>query len=171
LSVLVVGLLVVGVVSGFGIAVLLDRGPCHGAGFVSSFGYCVEPPVGWEASPASEEASGTDVFRKQDGATVVSVVAQSSEDATLRDFAEQVRQLESLQGFALGDAARGNLDGSPTLEWDVRISTEGRETLVREIVVLREGTAWLVRIADGEGAPPSGVQEAGRLVDSWRFAA
>ena len=25
-------------------------------------------------------------------------------------------------------------------------------------------------LADGEGAPPNGVREAGRLVESWRFA-
>jgi len=168
---LVVGALVVGVGSGFGIAAFLDRGPCHGAGFVSaSFDYCVEPPAGWVASPASEEESGKDMFRKQDGATVVAVVAASSEDETLQGFADQVRQLESLQGSALGDAMQGSLDGSPTLEWDARISSQDQETLIREIVVLREGRVWLVQIADGEGEPPVGVQEAGQLVASWRFA-
>jgi len=171
LAALLIGLLVVGVASGFGVAMLLGRGPCHGAGFVSdSFAYCVEPPDGWVASPASEGERGTDVFRSQDGTTEIAVVAVASENATLQTFAEGLREAASLQGYALGDAVRGSLDGSPTLEWDTRVSLEAREIVIREIVVIREGVAWRLQVADVEGTSADGVEEAARLLDSWRFA-
>ncbi len=109
------------------------------------------------------------MFRNQDGATVVVVEGISHEGGSLRDLADSIRQGDSLAGFALGEIRSGSLAGSPTLEWDVRVSSEASEVLVREIVVIREDRAWRLRIADEEGAPPEGVEEATRLVDSWRF--
>ncbi len=164
------GLLAVGVTAGFVVEMLLGSGPCHEATFESAaFGYCVDTPEGWLVSPASEEEAGADVFRNQDGATVVVVKAVEHESGSLEAFADSIRKSDSLAGFALGEVEGGNLAGSPTLEWDVRVSTEVSEVLMREIVVIREGKAFRLQIADEEGAPPDGVDEATRLVDSWRF--
>ncbi|MGZ8571338.1 MAG: hypothetical protein ACXWW5_03840 [Actinomycetota bacterium] len=164
------GLLAVGVTAGFVTAMLLECGPCHEAAFVSaSFDYCVETPAGWLASPASEVEAGVDVFRKQDAATVVVVEAVTHDGGSLDAFADSIREGDSLAGYALGEIRSGSLAGSPALEWDVRVSSEDAEILVREIVVIRDGKAWRLRIADEEGAPPDGVEEATRLVDSLRF--
>ena len=75
-------------------------------------------------------------------------------------FADSIREGDSLAGYALGEVRPGSLAGSPALEWDVRVSSEDAEILVREIVVIRDGKAWRLRIADEEGAPSDGVEEA-----------
>jgi hypothetical protein len=170
MALLLTGLVAVGLAAGFAAASILERGPCHGAGFVSSsFGYCVETPTGWSATHADDGETGTDVFRNLDGATVVLVEAVRHGNS-LGSFAETVRRDDSLAGFALGEVRSGELDGSPTLEWDVRISSDTSEIVMHEIVVLREGVAWRLQIAEEEGATSDGVEEAERLVDSWRFA-
>jgi hypothetical protein len=167
----VAALLVVGVVSGFGVAILLHRGPCSGAAFVSTdFSYCVEPPEGWSAEAASTGESPSDVFRHEDGVTIVSVQAVGADGETLQGFADTLRKHDSLRGYALSDPERGTLGGSPTVEWNARVSVELQEVLIREIVVLHDGVAWRVRIAAPEGAPTEARSEAEELVGTWRFA-
>lgn len=171
-AVVLVALFAVGAVAGFGGAVLLTRGPCEGASFVSAaYGYCVDTPTGWESSAAADEPSGVDAFRDTDGATVVYVEAvRVAEGDTLDGFATAMRVQDSLKGFAVTDPSPGTLGGAPSLEWDA-VTGEGDATIVvREIVAIRGNVAWRLQIADAGSTADPDLSEARALLDTWRFA-
>lgn len=164
-------LFAVGAVVGFGGAVLLERGPCEGASFVSvAYGYCVDTPTGWESSPAADEPSGVDAFRDTDGATVVYVEAvRVPGDQDLDAFATSTRVQDSLNGYAVTDPVLGTLGGAPSLEWDAVTGDGDAKVVVREIVALRGGVAWRLQIADSADTADPELAEARALLDSWRF--
>jgi hypothetical protein len=170
--VVLAGLFAVGALGGFGVATLLERGPCEGASFVSTaYGYCVDTPEGWDASPAADEPSGVDAFRDTDAATVVYVEAVRLPEAgaALADFADSVRVDDSLSGLALTEIESGVLAETPSLEWDVVTSADG--VVMREIVTIRGGVGWRLQIADpGAGIEDASLAEARELLGSWRFA-
>jgi len=165
-----VALFAVGAVAGFGGAVLLDRGPCGGASFVSeAYGYCLDAPAGWEPSAAAEEPSRVDAFR-DDGGTVVYVEAtRLAEGQDLQTFADSMRVNASMNGFAVTDPVTGTLGGAPSLEWDAVSSGAGGAVVVREIVSIRGGVAWRLQIADSETPDAPDVDGARELLDTWRF--
>lgn len=171
-TVVVLGVLfAVGALAGFGGAVLLQRGPCEGASFVSdAYGYCVDTPSGWESSPAAEEPSGVDAFRETDGAAVVYVEAvRLPQDQDLDAFATSMRVQDSLNGYAVTDPVPGTLGGAPSLEWDAITGEGDVKIVVREIVSIRDGVAWRLQIADAEATATPDLAEAQELLDTWRF--
>jgi hypothetical protein len=171
-AVVLAALFAVGALVGFGVAVLLQRGPCEGASFVSeAYGYCVDTPAGWEASAAADEPSGVDAFRDTDAATIVYVEAvRLAEGDDLESFATTMRVKDSLNGYAVTDPVTGSLGEAPSLEWDAVTSTGDVQIVVRVIVAIRHGVAWRLQIADADAPPEPDLSEARELLDSWRFA-
>jgi hypothetical protein len=165
-------LFAVGAAVGFGGAMLLERGPCEGASFVSeAYGYCVDTPAGWESSSAADEPSGVDAFRDTAGATVVYVEAvRLAEGDDLHAFATSMRVSASMNGFAVTDPVPGTLGGAPSLEWDAVSSQDDLRIVVREIVSIRGGVAWRLQIADGATPEAPDLDAARELLDTWRFA-
>jgi hypothetical protein len=171
IAVVLVALFAVGAVAGFGGAMLLDRGPCEGASFVSdAYGYCLDAPEGWDTSAAAEEPSGVDAFRHGDGGTVVYVEAtRLAEGQDLQAFADSMRVKDSMKGFAVTDPVTGTLGGAPSLEWDAVSSQAGVRIVVREIVSIRDGVAWRLQIADSDTPEAPDVDGARELLATWRF--
>jgi hypothetical protein len=178
IALLVVTLFVVGGVVGFAASALFTTRPCDGAGFVSErYGYCVDTPNGWVASPADQEETGLDAFRRSDAATVVMVQAvRLGEGDDLDAFVRQLRTRDEQAGYAVGKAGTGELAGQATREWQVTVSTDTGDVIVREIATVREGTGWYVQVGDvaptdgGDASTLTESPEIQALLDSWRFA-
>lgn len=170
-AVVLVSLFTVGAVAGFGGAMLLERGPCQGASFVSeAYGYCLDAPAGWEPSAAADEPSGVDAFRAGEGGTVVYVEAVRLDDGQdLRAFADSMRVSDSMNGFAVTDPVSGTLGGAPSLEWDAVSTQAAGRLVVREIVAVQDGVAWRLQIADSATPDAPDVERARELLATWRF--
>lgn len=165
-------LFVVGAAGGFGVASLLQGGPCDDATFVSvAYGYCVTVPAGWEPSHAAEEPSGVDAFRDTDAPTVVYIEAiRLPEGDGLQEFAKAMRVQDSLNGFAVTDPEPGTLGEARSLEWDARGPFAGDDVVVREIVAIRGGIGWRLQIAGADVGGEPDLAEARVMLDSWAFA-
>jgi hypothetical protein len=166
------GLFVVGAAGGFGVASLLQEGPCDAATFVSvAYGYCVMVPVGWEPSHAADEPSGVDAFRDTDAPTVIYIEAvRLPEGEALHGFAQAMRVKDSLAGFAVTDPEPGTLGEARSLEWDAVGPVAGADAIVREIVAIRNGIGWRLQIAGAEEDGEQDLSEARQMLESWAFA-
>lgn len=166
---------VTGVALGFAVAFAVGpreaSSPCDGVAFVSpTFGYCVELPTGWEASVAADEPGGVDALRSDADQVVVYVEGAALDAADLEAFTRQIRERDSLRGYAMTEPESGELGGAPTLEWYVMVSADGVEATVRAIAVVRGPNAWLLQVADRTGSGEADLDAARIVLDTWRFA-
>lgn len=133
------------------------------------FGYCLEAP-GWDfTNDQTSQALPYDELVHTDAATSLRIQA-AAVDRALDDVLTEVRSADQGRASAvLGDVRDTSVAGVPARQWDVSLERRGVEVRIREVVFVREGTAWLVRlIADPEGFA-AGAQELERILGSWIF--
>jgi hypothetical protein len=143
---------------------------CWGSSIESArFGYCLEAP-GWDfTNEQTSHALPYDELVDADRGSSLRI--QATDDARALDAVlSDVRAAEQARtGVVLGDVRDTSVAGVPARQWDVTLERRGVEVQVREVVFVRDGTAWLVRlIADPEGFAV-GAQELDRILGSWIF--
>jgi hypothetical protein len=172
---LVVGMLVLlaltGVVAGL-VAWLAAPGRCDDATFTSDrFGYCVAAPPGWSAEAARVGQTTVDRFLIPDGSAAVFVQAVDLQDGqTLDRFVEFVRALGERGGYSMGAISQTEVGGVPAMTWEVVVSSEAGATRMREVVFVREATAWRVQFADTSGGFEAHAPAFQQMLSSWDFA-
>jgi hypothetical protein len=133
------------------------------------FGYCIRPPAGWIATPASE-ADSLDRFIAQDGPATIAVTAVPlSKGQDLARFEQFVRGFVEEAGATAGPGTPVTVDGVEGVGFDVRL--EGRDGVIRsrEVLLAREGIAWRVTLADDEVGFHESTRTLEQILGSWRF--
>ncbi|HET9672070.1 MAG TPA: hypothetical protein VFQ40_04400 [Actinomycetota bacterium] len=166
------GLLVV--LLGIGVGTLLwlrAPGLCDGSTVESTrFGYCLAAP-GWEFTNerSSSELPYDELVHPADASSVRILAVEVGAEANLGDVVSNVRESEAEQGITPGDISDTSVAGVPAAQWDLLLQEGDVEVQVREVIFLREGTAWRVHlIADPEGFDAR-VPEFERILNSWTF--
>jgi hypothetical protein len=151
---------------------LAAPGRCDEATFTSDrFGYCVAAPPGWSAEPARVGQTTVDSFLVPDGSAAVFVQAVDLQDGqTLDRFAEFVRALGEQGGYSMGVTSQMEVAGVPALTWEVVASSPTGATRMREVVFVRESTAWRVQFADTAGGFDAHSEAFQQMLASWHFA-
>ncbi|MBI3647555.1 MAG: hypothetical protein HY240_02175 [Actinobacteria bacterium] len=163
----VIALVAIGSMVGGGF-LLLRPVPCGSSRVVSArFGYCADPPGGWESHPA---VSGPDLFTASASPAVVEVsVVRVPASSTLAQIADQVATLDRGVGFQVGDPVPFRLGGRPALWFEGGASTGSDTVRLREVVVVKDGIAWRITLSDTGGSYDRDLPAFGELLSSLQF--
>ncbi|MGH2631724.1 MAG: hypothetical protein ACRDHI_14360, partial [Actinomycetota bacterium] len=160
---------------GFGAWTLISwaRGgaACEAGAFESPrFGYCVRAPGGWTAEAAGDEGPALDRFILPDGPATITVTAvRLSKGQDLARFEQFVRGFDEDAGATLGESAQAEVGGAMGVTFDVTMEDGDGTTLGREVLFVREGTAWRVQLADDEPGFEASAHQLDEMLASWRF--
>ncbi|MET0801301.1 MAG: hypothetical protein ABWZ53_09055 [Actinomycetota bacterium] len=144
---------------------------CEAGAFESQrFGYCVRAPGGWTAEAASDEGPALDRFLVADGPGTITVTAvRLSKGQDLARFEQFVRGFDEDAGATLGESSRAEVDGAAGVVFDITMEDGDGTTLGREVLFVREGTAWRVQLADDEPGFEASVRQLDDMLATWRF--
>src|ERR671924_1027171 len=170
-------LLVALVVTSTIVAVALWRrgpasGACEGSTIESArFGYCVAAP-GWRIHDQQRAARlpYDELIRPADASTVRIVAIELDPGQDLELVVQTVRSIESEGGIEVGEVVDRRVAGVPAAQWDMALGTGGSDARhIREVVFVREDTAWRVQLlADAKGLDAR-LNEFERILRSWIF--
>lgn len=166
------GLLVVvlGVVVG-GLVWLGAPGACDTSTVESRrFGYCLAAP-GWEFT---NEQSATDLpydelTHPEDASSVRILAVEVGASERLAEIVTNVRQTEVEEGIVPGEVRDTTVAGVPAAEWDMTLESGDVELQIREVLFLREGTAWRVQLIADPAGFDTRLPEFERILNSWIF--
>jgi hypothetical protein len=144
---------------------------CEAGAFESvRFGYCVRAPGGWTAEAAGDEGPALDRFLMADGPGTITVTAVLlSKGQDLARFEQFVRGFDEDAGATLGQSRRTEIDGAAAVSFDITTEDGDATTLGREVLFVREGTAWRVQLADDEPGFEASVRQLDDMLATWRF--
>lgn len=156
-----------------GAFLLLRPDPCRERTFVSpAFGYCVDTPEGWTASPARFGSVSLDQFAADDadGTIVVEAIDLPSE-SSLPDLVEAIRALDAEAGLSTGGATPADVAGVAALTWDATgEATDGTSYRTREVVVIVGEVAWRISLNETEAGFEDAARALEDLLATWRFS-
>jgi hypothetical protein len=135
------------------------------------FGYCIRAP-GWRLT--NEELSVRlpydELIRPADASSVRIVAIELDPGQDLDLVVQTVRSIETEGGIDVSAVVDRRVAGVPAAQWDIALeagSSDARH--IREVVFVREGTAWRVQLlADAQGFAIR-VGEFERILRSWIF--
>jgi hypothetical protein len=165
------GLLIVG----GGVVALLDwvlGGPtvCEEGSFTSDrFGYCTQVPSGWEAAAATDDEVADRFLRPTDAGTILVTAVPVSDGQDLERFADYVRGLDTEAGATVGKMNGVEVAGVEAVMFDVTAGAEDDATRSREVVFLRDGSAWRVQLADASLSFDASTRALDELLEGWVF--
>ena len=144
---------------------------CEAGAFESvRFGYCVEPPGGWLASPAEGEDTSLDRFLLQDGAATITVTAVPlTRGQDLDRFEQFVRGFDEEAGATTGASTQREVDGAEAVAFDVMLEGPDGLTRSREVLFARDGIAWRVTLADDQVGFEASARRLDEMLETWRF--
>lgn len=168
-------LLVAAVVIAVG-AWIAAPGRCDHATFTSNrFGYCLAAPTGWTGDRATVGQTPVDQLTlKEAPATVFIQAVDIAEDQDLSGFADYVRNLDQEAGYQLSGSSQREVDGVDAVQWDVTTvgsdsATDTTAQKIREVVFVKEGTAWRVQLGDTQSDFDAHLPDLDQMLDTWRF--
>jgi hypothetical protein len=159
-------------------------------GEVEGTGYTLDVPAGWEDATSRASELGFAGFQPDVvlvGKQVegfrpsVNVVLESSlsPDVELGDYVEAGRQVlrrgrlggQRIPGedVELGEVRDAGVDGERAASFEHERSIEGRRLRARQIVVLRESSAYTITYTALADRFDAGLRELDRVVASWRW--
>jgi hypothetical protein len=154
-----------------GMAWLSAPGLCDESTVESTrFGYCVDAP-GWQLTNAATDTElPYDELIKPADATTVRIVAIQLQSGQGLDFVvEQARSIASDDGVEVSDVVERQVAGVPAAQWDFQIEGGQVPQVVREVVFVRDGSAWRVQLqADTDGFERRAA-EFEDILSSWTF--
>jgi hypothetical protein len=159
------------------VAVAARRAPSDGTCESSTvesarFGYCIEAP-GWRLmNESSEKALPYDQLVRPADASTVRIVAIDLDAG--QDLNLVVRTIRSIQTEGGATEVSAVVDrqvaGVHAAQWDVAVragSSEDRR--IREVVFVRDETAWRVQLLAGAGGFGPRLDEFESILRSWTF--
>jgi hypothetical protein len=154
-----------------------DDEPSRDARVTAGDGFEIELPKGWQRTPKQGEGvlhlrvlDG----RAQIGALTVRHIADLSERATVAGLFETTRSqlLATVPGLSAADLDPSrpvSLDGTPTRGYVVRATIDGREGVVRGLVLLRGGEAYTIIFAIDARHAARRLDQYRSILESWRW--
>ena len=167
--------IVVTVAVGVGVVGLVswarDGGSCPAGAFESTrFGYCAVAPAGWVSAAATPDGSPLDRFLVQDASGTITVtVVPLEQGQDLARFEQFVRGYAEEAGGRTGAASSLEVDGAEGVAFDVTLEGPDSTLRSREVLLVRDGMAWRITLADEEIGFGASVRQLGSMLDSWRF--
>jgi hypothetical protein len=134
------------------------------------FGYCVAAP-GWELTneAAQTELPYDELIKPADASTVRIMAIQLQTGQGLEEIVQAVREIATQEGMTVGEVVERRVAGVPAAQWDLVLEGGQVEQQVREIVFVRDGSAWRVRLqADTEGFGIR-AEEFDDILGTWTF--
>lgn len=134
------------------------------------FGYCLAAP-GWEYT--NEQSSSNlpydELVHPADASSVRILAVEVGSRGELADIVSSVRETEMQEGIVPGEVSDTAVAGVPAARWDMTLQSGDVELQIREVVFVRDGTAWRVQlIADPTGFDTR-LPEFERILRSWTF--
>lgn len=148
-------------------------GRCDDATFTSErFGYCMTAPAGWTAETARVGDTPVDRFLEPDGSAVVYVQAVAVDQGQdVQAFSDYVRSVAEQSGYQLGQPNEFQIDGVAAVSWEKSEAPQTTAgTIVREVVFVRDDTAWRVQFADTPDGFDAHAPAFEEMLGSWHFA-
>jgi len=167
--------ILVTVAVGIGIVALVswarDDGSCPAGAFESTrFGYCAVAPAGWVSAAATPDGSSLDRFLVQDASGTITVTAVPLEQGQdLARFEQFVRGYAEDAGGRTGASSSLEVDGAEGVAFDVTLEGPDSTLRSREVLLVRDGMAWRITLADEEVGFGASVRQLESMLDSWRF--
>jgi hypothetical protein len=134
------------------------------------FGYCVAAP-GWELTneAAQTELPYDELIKPADASTVRIMAIQLQTGQGLEEIVQAARDIATQDGMTVGEVVERRVAGVPAAQWDFVLEAGQVEQQVREIVFVREGSAWRVQLqTDTEGFDVR-VEEFEDILGTWTF--
>jgi len=170
---LVVGALAV--VSGLGVYAarrwLVGPDPCDSSTVESPrFGYCLAAP-GWELSNVTMDTDlpYDELRNPQDAATVRIVAIELPEGRDLHDVVRDARAQSTTDGFHVGRIVEREVAGVEAAQWDLTPVAQDETQRRREIVFVREGSAWRVQLQTNAELFELRALHLDGILRSWTF--
>jgi hypothetical protein len=154
-----------------GYAWLRTPGRCEASTVESTrFGYCLAAP-GWEYT--NERSSSTlpydELVHPADASSVRILAVPVEAGGRLADVIAAIRQGTVEEGAAPGAVTDTTVAGVPAARWDSTLDTGGVELRIREVVFVRDGTAWRVQLAADPERFDARLSDFERILGSWTF--
>jgi hypothetical protein len=156
--------------------VIALRGPEAGACETSTvesarFGYCIAAP-GWRLTnaPSRDRLPYDQLVRSADASTVRIVAIDLDAGQGLDLVVDTIRSIQTEDAIEVGEVFDRRVAGVRAVQWDVAIRPPTADARrIREVVFVREGTAWRVQLlADAGGFEPR-VDDFEAILRSWTF--
>jgi hypothetical protein len=134
------------------------------------FGYCLAAP-GWELANVTmdTELPYDELRHPADASTVRIVAIDLLQGQGLFDVVSDARDQATEDGFDVGRIVRRRVAGVEAAQWDLTPTAEDETQRRREVVFVREGSAWRVQLqtnVDGFEVRTSDLEE---ILDTWAF--
>jgi hypothetical protein len=135
------------------------------------FGYCIAAP-GWRFMPQPRTARlpYDQLVRPADASTVRIVAIDLAEGQDLDVVVEMIRSIQTEDATDVGQVVGRRVAGVEAAQWDVAIrpgSPDARR--IREIVFVRDGTAWRVQLLADAGGFDTRLDDLEAILRSWTF--
>ena len=133
-------------------------------------GYCLAAP-GWEYTneQSATELPYDELTHPEDASSVRILAVEVGTSGRLDEIVTHVRQTEVEEGIVPGEIRDTTVAGVPAAAWDMTFESGDLELQIREVLFLREGTAWRGKLI----ADPPGFDtphpEFERILNSWIF--
>lgn len=135
----------------------------------SRFGYCVAAP-GWEfTTDGDTQLPYDELIKPADASTVRIVAIQLQGGQSLDDVVQAVRDIETEDGAELTEVVERRVAGVPAAQWDITLDEGQVEQLVREVVFVRDGSAWRVQLQADTAGFDLRAEEFEDILRSWTF--
>jgi hypothetical protein len=134
------------------------------------FGYCVAAP-GWELTNEAVETElpYDELIKPADASTVRIIAIQLQTGQGLEEIVQAARDIATQEGMTVGEVVERRVAGVPAAQWDFVLESGQVEQQVREIVFVRDGSAWRVQLqADTEGFDIR-AEEFEDILGTWTF--
>jgi hypothetical protein len=134
------------------------------------FGYCVAAP-GWELTNEATETElpYDELIKPADASTVRIIAIQLQSGQGLDEIVQAARDIATQDGMTVGEVVERRVAGVPAAQWDFVLEAGQVEQQVREIVFVRDGSAWRVQLqADTEGFDIR-AEEFEDILGTWTF--
>jgi len=134
------------------------------------FGYCVAAP-GWELTneATQTELPYDELIKPADASTVRIIAIQLQTGQGLEEIVQAARDIATQDGMTVGEVVDRRVAGVPAAQWDFVLESGQVEQQVREIVFVRDGSAWRVQLqADTEGFDIR-AEEFEDILGTWTF--
>ena len=149
-----------------------DDGVCEASTVESTrFGYCIAAP-GWRLTdePRTARLPYDQLVRPTDASTVriVAIDLDSGQDLDL--VVQTIRSIQTEDAIDVGAVVDRRVAGVEAVQWDVAIRPGDADARrIREVVFVRNGTAWRVQLLAEAGGFDTRVDDFEAILRSWTF--
>jgi hypothetical protein len=133
------------------------------------FGYCLDAP-GWAFTNAEgTELPYDELVHPVDDSSVRILAIELPAGQGLDEVVEQARSAESDEGVEPGEVSDRRVAGVPAAQWDISLESASLEIQIREVVFVRDGTAWRVQLLTEREAFDTRLDDFEQILRSWTF--